>query len=47
MRIVLSIATGLILGYVLHGKKDQSIEAITSDVRDLAIKGWNVGRKRL
>jgi hypothetical protein len=38
MRIVVSIVVGLAAGYMLHSKKDQSIDSIANGVVDFVLK---------
>jgi len=38
MRFVLAIALGLVGGYTLHSKKDQSIDSLANGVVDFIVK---------
>ncbi len=38
MKIVLTLAAGLLGGYVLHSKKDQSIDSIANGVVDFLVR---------
>lgn len=43
MRIVLAIGTGVVAGYFLHTKKDQSIESLVTGLADFIVHN----RKRI
>jgi hypothetical protein len=38
MRIVVSLAIGVIAGYALHMKKDESIDSIANGIVDIIMK---------
>jgi len=46
MRFVLTLGGGVVLGYVLHSKKDQPIEGVIEDVAATFGRTWSVVRKR-
>jgi len=47
MRSVLVCAAGIILGYTLHSKKDQSIDSIANGIVDFIVKNRESVRRRI
>lgn len=47
MRFVMVCAAGVVLGYALHSRKDQSIDSIANGIVDFIAKNSTTVRKRL